>query len=188
MDFFYLHFHIIFLQASLISSVFRSCERFYAVHWPLKHHTLSRRSYAIDISVIWTLAIVASVPYFILANLISVIAAYYLSAILFSIFLFIICVCNFCIWRKCKMRTISSHQQNRTAQNQRLTRTLLFVSAAAVMSWLSYVIVEYLLNVHKIFPAWQVYYTTIFLQYSNSFVNQIIYAFKIPEFRQSSIM
>ena len=146
------------------------------------------RAYAIVISVIWTLAIVASAMYFILANLISVIAAYYLSAVLFSIFLFIICVCNFCIWRKCKMRTISSHQQNRTAQNQRLTRTLLFVSAAAVMAWFPYVIVEYLLNVHNIVPAWQVYYTTIFLQYSNSFANPIIYAFKIPEFRQSSIM
>ena len=188
LDFFYLHFDIIFLQASLISAVFISCERFYAVYRPLKHRTLSTRAYAIVISVIWTLAIVASAMYFILANLISVIAAYYLSAILFSIFLFMICVCNFCIWRKCKMRTISSHQQNRTAQNQRLTRTLLFVSAAAVLAWLPYVIIEYSLNVHKIFPAWQVYYTTIFLQYSNSFVNPIIYAFKIPEFRQSSIM
>ncbi|CAH3130367.1 unnamed protein product, partial [Porites lobata] len=40
----------------------------------------------------------------------------------------------------------------------------------------------------RIFPAWQVNYTTIFLQYSNSFVNSIICAFKVPEFRQSSIM
>ena len=159
-----------------------SCERFYAVYRPLKHRTLSARAYAIVINVIWTLAIVASAMYFILANLISVIAAYYLSAILFSIFLFIICVCNLYIWRKCKMRTISSHQQNRTAQNQRLTRTLLFVSAAAVLAWLPYVIVEYLLNVHKIFPAWQVYYTRIFLQYSNSFANPIIYALKYLNF------
>ena len=127
MDFFCLHFDIIFLQASLISAVFIPCERFYAVDWPVKHRTLSTRSYAIVISVIWTLAIVASAMYFILANLISVIAAYYLSAILFSI--------------KCKMRTISSRQQNRTAQNQRLTRTLLFVSAAAVLAGLPYVIV-----------------------------------------------
>ena len=64
----------------------------------------------------------------------------------------------------------------------------LFVSAAAVLAWLPCVIVEYLLNVHKIFPAWQVYYTTIFLQYFNSFATPIIYAFKIPEFRQSLIM
>ena len=86
------------------------------------------------------------------------------------------------------MRAISSRQQNRAAQNQRLKRTLLFVSAAAVLAWLPYVIVENLLNVYEIFPAWQVYYTTIFLQYSNSFVNLLIYTFKIPEFRQSTIM
>ena len=109
LHFFYLHFDIIFLQASLISAVFISCERFYAVYRPLIHRTLSTRVYAIVISVIWTLAIFASAMYFILANLISVIAAYYLSAIFFSIFLFIICVSNFFILRKCKMRTISCH-------------------------------------------------------------------------------
>ena len=43
-DFFYLHFDIIFLQASLISAVFISCERFYAVYRPLKHRTLSTRA------------------------------------------------------------------------------------------------------------------------------------------------
>ena len=55
LDLFYLHFDIIFLQASLISAVFISCERFYAVYRPLKHRTLSTRAYAIVISVIWTL-------------------------------------------------------------------------------------------------------------------------------------
>ena len=47
-------------------------------------------------------------------------------------------VCNISIFGENhgKMRTISSHQQNRTAQNQLLTRTLLFVAAAAaVLMW-----------------------------------------------------
>ena len=39
LDLFYLHFDIIFLQASLISAVFISCERFYAVYRPLRHRT-----------------------------------------------------------------------------------------------------------------------------------------------------
>lgn len=47
LDFFYLHFDIIFLQASLISAVFISCERFYPVYRPLKHRTLSTGAYAI---------------------------------------------------------------------------------------------------------------------------------------------
>ena len=44
LNLFYLHFDIIFLQASLISAVFISCERFYAVYRPLKHRTLSTAS------------------------------------------------------------------------------------------------------------------------------------------------
>ena len=57
---FFLWIDLIFLQASLISAVFISCERFYAVYWPLKHLTLSTRAYAIVITLIWTLAFIVS--------------------------------------------------------------------------------------------------------------------------------
>ena len=136
LDFLHPHFDTIFLQASLISAVFLSCERFYAVYRPLKHGPLSTRACAIVISAIWTLAIVASEMYFILANLILVIAAYYVSVIIFSIF-FIHDMSVTLVFGENhgKMRTISSHQQNTTAQNQRLTRRLLFVAAAAVLTW-----------------------------------------------------
>ena len=49
-----------FSQSSLISAVFISCERFYAVYWPLKHKTLSTRAYGIAILMVWSLAIVVS--------------------------------------------------------------------------------------------------------------------------------
>ena len=72
--------------------------RSFYILWKILRRRLSAtKTPSIVISVIWTLAIAASAMYFILANVISVIAAYYLSAILFSIFLFIIYVCNFCI-------------------------------------------------------------------------------------------
>ena len=41
LEVFFLWIDLIFLQASLISAVFISCERFYAVYWPLKHQTLA---------------------------------------------------------------------------------------------------------------------------------------------------
>ena len=50
-------------QSSLISAVFISCERFYAVYWPLKHKTLSTRAYGIAIFVVWSLAILVSTVY-----------------------------------------------------------------------------------------------------------------------------
>ena len=40
-------------QSSLISAGFISCERFYAVFWPLKHKTLSMRKYGIVIFTVW---------------------------------------------------------------------------------------------------------------------------------------
>ena len=38
-----------FSQASLISAVFITCERFYAIRWPFKHRTLSIQAYRIAI-------------------------------------------------------------------------------------------------------------------------------------------
>ena len=50
-----------FSQSSLISAGFISCERFYAVFWPLKHKTLSMRTYGIVIFTVWSLAILVSI-------------------------------------------------------------------------------------------------------------------------------
>ena len=45
-----------FSQSSLVSAGFISCERFYAVFWPLKHKTLSMRTYGIVIFMVCSLA------------------------------------------------------------------------------------------------------------------------------------
>ena len=45
-----------FSQSSLVSAGFISCERFYAVFWPIKHKTLSMRTYGIVIFMVWSLA------------------------------------------------------------------------------------------------------------------------------------
>ena len=60
LEMFFLWIDLIFLQSSLICAVFISCERLYAVYWPLKHLTLSTRAYAIVITLIWTLAFIVS--------------------------------------------------------------------------------------------------------------------------------
>ena len=47
----------VFSQASLITAALISCERFYAIYWPLKHRTLSTRAYKL---VILTVSIVVT--------------------------------------------------------------------------------------------------------------------------------
>ena len=62
----------IFSQASLISAVFISCERFFAIFWPLKHKTLSMRAHRTAVFMVWTLAIFVStmtiVPIYLLSK------------------------------------------------------------------------------------------------------------------------
>ena len=139
LDSFYIAFDVIFSHASVMSAVFISCERFYAVNWPLKRRTLSSKAYAIIITIIWTLAIIAGAVYFLIEKLFSPKAALSVWAVVLYIIVFTLCVCNIGIWRKFQRRNVAFSQQNRTVQNQRLTKTLLFVSAAAVLSWIPFV-------------------------------------------------
>ena len=187
LDYFYLHFDLIFLQASLISAVFISCERFFAVYWPLKHLTTSTRAYTIVIIIIWTLAATATAVYLLTGNLISNKAGFFVSTIIFSIFIFILCGCNIGIWRKFQQRDGAFLQHNRVSQNKRLTKTLLFVSAAAVLCWLPYVTVDCLIWVLEVPVPRKVYYAVNMLNYSNSLFNPIIYALTVPDYRQSLV-
>jgi len=59
--FFYTFFAIVdtvFSQVSLSSAALISVERFYATYWPLKHRTLSKRTYRIVIFLAWISSIV----------------------------------------------------------------------------------------------------------------------------------
>ena len=133
-----------FSQSPLVSAGFISCERFYAVFWPLKHKTLSVRTYGIVIFMVWSLAVLVSIIAVLFYEYKSLKAAT-LSWMSFPLsFLFIVCVCNISIWRKVRKRNIALLRQNRAAsQNQRLTNALLFVSSISVLSWLPLVIVNF---------------------------------------------
>ena len=175
-----------FSQSSLISAVYISCERFYAVYWPLKHKTLSTRAYGIAIFMVWSLAIVVSTVFLLSLYLESYKAAT-LSWMSFPLsFLFIVCACNIGIWRKIRKRNNTLQKQNRAAsQNQPLTKTLLFVSAISVLSWLPLVIVNYLIAIQR-FDIAQLFVAVInILNLSNSILNPFVYALRIPEFRQA---
>ena len=177
-----------FSQSSLISAGFISCERFYAVFWPLKHKTLSMRTYGIVIFTVWSLAILVSIIVVLFYEYNSFKAAT-LSWMSFPLsFLLIVCICNISLWRKVRTRNITLQQQNRAAfQNQRLTNALLFVSAISVLSWLPLVIVNYLVFVQGLDIPRRFLFVDIIniLNLSNSILNPFVYALRIPEFRQA---
>ena len=103
-------------------------------------------------------------------------------------FLFIVWTSNISIWRKVRKKNIALLEQNRAAsQNQRLTNALLFVSAISVLSWLPFVIVNYLVFVQGVHIPRRFLFVDIIkiLNLSNSIQNPFVYALRIPEFRQA---
>ena len=176
-------------QASLISAVFIAFERFYAIYWPLKHRTLSTKAYYITIVIIWTLALLVSAVFNLVKYLISDKAAIYAWMSFPLLFLFIVCGCNIGIYRTFHKRKVSSQQGNRVSQTQRLTATLLLVSTTSLMSWLPLVTANYLFYVQNITtPKRCLIYDIInILNYSNCFLNSVVYSLRILEFRQALV-
>ena len=179
-----------FSQASLISAVCIARERFYAIFRPLKHRTLSFKAYLIVIVIIWTLAMLVSAVCSTAKYLISNIAAIYAWMSFPLLCLFIVCLCNIGIYRTFYKRKVSSQQGNRPSQSQRLTVTLLLVSTVSLLSWLPLVTANYILYVKNIIiPKRDFIYDIInILNYSNCFVNSVVYSLRIPEFRQSLVL
>ena len=148
------------------------------------------RTYGIVIFTVWLLAILVSIIAVLFYNYKSFKVAT-LSWMSFPLsFLFIVCACNISIWRKVRIRNVTLQQQNREAfQNQRLTNALLFVTAISVLSWLPFVIVNYLVFVQGLDIPRRFLFVDIIniLNLSNSIciLNPFVYALRIPEFRQA---
>ena len=126
-------------MASFTTAALISAERFYAIFWPLKHRTLSRRAYKLVILMAWTLAILFSTVYILLFRLSP--GAFYAFATLYGLLLIVtICGLNIVIWRRIQQKSVSCHQ-NRDMQIQRLT------SLPADVRWGSFVTHSVLLSI-----------------------------------------
>ena len=174
--------------ASLNSAAFISGERFYAMQWPLKHLTLSMRAYRLVIFMVWTLALLFAAVWTALIPFLSTKDAVYAIMPYVLIVTLMICGCNIGIWRKFQLGEVASKQQNRASQNKRLTKTLLVVSILALVSFLPLIISNHLIYVHHVQIPNKIYLLVNVLNYSNSFVNPLLYALRIPEFRGGLVM
>ena len=175
---------LVFAQASFITAALISCERFYAIYWPLKHRqTLSTRAYRLVILTVWTLSILGSLFIDFLLQFVSLVALNSLVCLIFVSVLLIISGLNFGVWRKIQKQTVP-HHQNRALQRRRLTKTLLLVSLIALGSWLLHLI-YFLISLLGYRMSNNISLITYFTYFSNSFINPILYALRIPDFKEA---
>ena len=177
-----------FLFGSYLSAAFISCERFYAVYWPFHHRSLSTRTYYIAIFILWTLAVLLSSILTLLRVFSSFKSAIYVAVYVQWCLTITVCVCNIGIWINSKHGRFTSQQQNRASRSKRLTKTLLYVSMLALVSWLPVLIMNILICITGEFPPNLVNFVVNILNFSDAFFNPVMYTFRIPEFKKTLLL
>ena len=170
-----------------LSSVFTlaaiSLERLHAIARPLRHRQLTLRSYAIAIAIPWIFSLTVSLSY--LLSVFSVITSLqfsYVITISLSTPLLITCISNSIIWRKPSSRIPSEAQARK---NVHLNKTLLLITAIFVLSWLPFHVSNIVDNFCASCEIFRVVYVMKFLHYSNSFMNFLVYCFRMPDYRKA---
>ena len=163
-----------------------SLERMFAVGWPLRHRTVNYRVYVCAISIPWIIAaIFTTLVVLRILNMIGREHFFYCLVLIPGIPLITICVANFVIWKKQKT---PFRDQNHIKREVKLAKTLALITGTSLFTWLPFQILNILFALKVTQNFHLIELTTFiikFLQFSNSFVNVIIYPFRIPQFKRT---
>lgn len=174
------------LSIFTLSSI--SLERMHAIIWPLRHRTLTSRFYITVIGIPWILAVLGILirvllHFFIISRMsfVVTIIVSLTTPLLFT------CIAYFLIWRKQKYRFQNAQQEGR---DEKLTKTLFLITSAFVLTWLPFHIINIVVSFCLHCQRWPyfVFHIMKLLQFSNSFINVIIYPLRILEYKEALIM
>ena len=178
-------FQHLFSFTSLTNLIAISLERLHATFCPFRHRFVSKWVYRAIIIVIWLIAIVRIAAIIFLSKIgyFEVIHTY-LFILFYAVSLFVICVSYILVVIKVRC---SRHPQfhSRSKRERKLTGTALIVSLVSLLCFLPAIIyiaccglsLNYFQNAH-------IYLAVLVLFYANSLVNPIIYALRMPGFRE----
>ena len=178
----------LFSFASLTNLIAISLERLHATFCPFRHRFVRKWVYRAIIIVIWLIAIVREVAQIFLWEIgyFEVINAY-LYLPFYAVSLFVICVSYILIVIKVRC---SPHPQLhfRSKRERKLTGTALIVSLVSLLCFLPAMIYAACLRVSfTCFRNFHINIAVLVLFLANSLVNPIIYALRMPEFREGLI-
>ena len=172
--------------ASIITLAAISMERMCAIVWPFRHRTLNFRVYMFAIAIPWILAAIFTSISLLQFRSIITLKAFICCLILFlSTPLLVMCKAYSVVWRKQKTMMCN---WNHVVRETRFAKTLLIITAASLLTWLPFQVLNLLVLRGQLegFPYMSITINIVkFLQFSNSLVNVTIYPFRIPEFKNA---
>lgn len=162
-----------------------SLERMYAIVWPLRHRTLTSNFYKCVIGIPWIVGLLGILARVLLYfHVISPLAFFVIINTSVSTPLLFTSVAYFVIWRKHRCRLPDRPQA--AGRDKKLAKTLFLITGAFIITWFPF----HVINIITFFclPCQRWPYLMIhimkLLQFSNSFINVIIYPLRITEYKE----
>ena len=187
---FMLVLRLLFPNGSLINITATALERVHATFLPFSHRVLKKWVYRLIIAVVWVTSLLTSLCFLLLVllTLEDLVYAFCLELTFLSICLLIICVCYTSIVIKVRYGVQPRHH-GVVSRERKLTLTLLIVTVVSLLFYLPYAVFFFGLYISKShilrsLPI-DLFYALTFFYYANSFVNPILYAIRMPEYRSA---
>lgn len=176
--------------ASGLCLVLVALERAFATFLPFRHRTVTLTTYKFAISLTWCVSLaIATSPYFLPKKLFQVFM--YICVGFALSCLFIIVISYTAIFIKVRLQNrLHNHQQRylQAAQirERNMAYTLMLVTFFSILAWLPGLIVGSIMFSGKDVSG-HVFNFAFMIQASNSFINSIIYALRMKDFRKALI-
>lgn len=173
------------LTSSISSLALISLERMIAILWPFRHRMLNTWYYYISVGIVWCVATLNAYVtlQFNLYNAQSHSAFRFLMAFTVITSVLVITVAYLAIYISIRRNSLPGNHSRTMAQNRNLAKTLFIVTALSIITYLPngiyFCFEDYLQNLYTFGVQ-----ITIAIQYSNSFLNPVVYSFKIPDFKK----
>nr|XP_058940457.1 adenosine receptor A3-like [Pocillopora verrucosa] len=182
LSFAFLH---LFSFASLINLIAVSLERLHATFCPFTHRFVRKWVYRAIIIAIWLISVVREAVQIFLSGIVDQgVINTYLYCLFYAVSLFVICVSYILITIKVRC---SRHPQfhSRSKRERKLTGTALIVSLVSLLCFIPAMIYAgWIGNSSTFFINVHIHMAVLVLFLGNSLVNPIIYARRMPGFRE----
>lgn len=181
----YYSFDIVSGMASVFTLAVVSVERLYAVGWPWKYrHYTPLKCYIVAVVCTWFLAVAICCLYLgfrfkFISGMVHVV-----TVISLSVSLTVTCSAYSALWLRIKYRR---KRRRGVEKDKKLAITLFVVTGIFIFTWMPFEAVIIIVHFCKQcnHPSNRLVYVIKLLQYSNSFVNTLVYSFRMQEFRRA---
>ena len=189
-------FRYFFPIASLLNLTAISLDRMHATFRPFKHRLVKKKIFGSVIVAVWfTAGLFTTCIVLTFFNQLSTfeeskdILMSYFSFFLFCLLIILVSYSSIAIKIVCGNQL---HHHGATNRERKLTKTLFIVTVVSLLLTLPYVIfwILFLVSFHTVvtlsFQAWfRLLLSVLFLFFANSFVNPVLYTFRMPEFKRA---